>query len=87
MKNITKYKIEQDKKLFKEIINLFNEKNFTPADYNKTKVIFILGMPRSGTSLVEQIVSSHHAVFGGGELSYLNLLVNEKITNNSEIFL
>ena len=86
MKNITKYKIEQDKKLFKEIINLFNEKNFTPADYNKTKVIFILGMPRSGTSLVEQIISSHHAVFGGGELSYLNLLVNEKITNNSEIF-
>ena len=33
--------------------------------------IFILGMPRSGTSLVEQIISSHKLVYGGGELSTL----------------
>ena len=31
-------------------------------------IIFILGMPRSGTSLVEQILSSHSKVFGAGEL-------------------
>jgi tetratricopeptide (TPR) repeat protein len=30
--------------------------------------VFILGMPRSGTSLVEQIAASHSQVFGGGEL-------------------
>lgn len=30
--------------------------------------IFIVGMPRSGTSLVEQILASHAEVFGGGEL-------------------
>lgn len=30
--------------------------------------IFIVGMPRSGTSLVEQILASHPDVFGGGEL-------------------
>jgi Tfp pilus assembly protein PilF len=29
---------------------------------------FIVGMPRSGTSLVEQILASHPEVFGGGEL-------------------
>ncbi|MGE3333471.1 MAG: sulfotransferase [Rhodospirillaceae bacterium] len=29
--------------------------------------IFIIGMPRSGTTLVEQILSSHHAVLAGGE--------------------
>jgi tetratricopeptide (TPR) repeat protein len=29
--------------------------------------VFIVGMPRSGTSLVEQIVASHSRVFGGGE--------------------
>lgn len=29
--------------------------------------IFVLGMPRSGTTLVEQILASHDAVFGGGE--------------------
>ena len=31
--------------------------------------VFIVGMPRSGTSLVEQILASHPEVFGGGELS------------------
>jgi hypothetical protein len=32
--------------------------------------IFIVGMPRSGSTLVEQILASHACVFGGGELSY-----------------
>lgn len=36
--------------------------------------IFILGMPRSGTSLVEQIIASHSKVFGAGELSYMGKL-------------
>src|SRR3546814_6419699 len=31
--------------------------------------VFILGMPRSGTSLMEQILSSHPDVFGAGERS------------------
>lgn len=33
--------------------------------------VFILGMPRSGTSLLEQIFSSHPDVFGAGELKHL----------------
>lgn len=32
--------------------------------------VFILGMPRSGTSLTEQILASHSEVAGTGELSY-----------------
>lgn len=32
--------------------------------------IFILGMPRSGTTLVEQILASHPAVFGAGEVPF-----------------
>ena len=32
--------------------------------------IFIIGMPRSGTSLAEQILASHPAVFGAGELPF-----------------
>lgn len=34
--------------------------------------IFIVGMPRSGTSLVEQILAAHPKVFGGGELTYMS---------------
>jgi tetratricopeptide (TPR) repeat protein len=30
--------------------------------------IFIVGMPRSGSTLVEQILASHHEVHGGGEM-------------------
>ncbi|HEV7715077.1 MAG TPA: sulfotransferase, partial [Steroidobacteraceae bacterium] len=36
--------------------------------------IFIMGFPRSGTTLVEQILSSHSAVRAGGELPYLSEL-------------
>ena len=38
---------------------------------NNILPIFILGMPRSGTTLVEQIISSHSKVQGGGELPFI----------------
>jgi tetratricopeptide (TPR) repeat protein len=38
--------------------------------------IFILGMPRSGSTLVEQILASHKRVFGAGELSAIRLAVD-----------
>ncbi|MGZ3158696.1 MAG: tetratricopeptide repeat protein [Burkholderiaceae bacterium] len=34
------------------------------------KPTFIVGMPRSGTSLIEQIIASHPAAFGAGELTF-----------------
>ena len=34
--------------------------------------VFIVGMPRSGTTLIEQILSSHPAVYGAGELEAVN---------------
>jgi tetratricopeptide (TPR) repeat protein len=39
--------------------------------------VFIVGMPRSGTSLVEQILASHPAVFGAGELRNMKRFVAE----------
>lgn len=37
--------------------------------------VFIVGMPRSGSTLVEQILSEHSQVYGAGELKYLNHLI------------
>ncbi|MFT6509232.1 MAG: tetratricopeptide (TPR) repeat protein [Parvibaculaceae bacterium] len=39
--------------------------------------IFILGMPRSGSTLTEQILASHPDVFGAGELSDFDIVLNE----------
>lgn len=36
--------------------------------------VFVVGMPRSGTTLVEQILSSHSEVFGAGELNDMKII-------------
>ena len=41
------------------------------ATLETRRAVFIVGMPRSGTSLVEQIVASHPQVHGGGEMDLL----------------
>ena len=46
--------------------------------------IFILGMPRSGTTLVEQIISSHPDVFGAGELDYLIQILQQVHAKSGE---
>ena len=38
--------------------------------------IFVVGMPRSGTTLVEQILASHPAVHGAGELAHMQCIVD-----------
>ena len=76
-------------------INFFNQlKNiFTKIDFNKNfinsieekKIIFILGMPRSGTSLTEQIITSHSNVFGAGELPQLSRIVKTNLIINDDL--
>jgi tetratricopeptide (TPR) repeat protein len=40
-----------------------------------TLPIFVIGMPRSGTTLIEQIIASHPQVHGAGELQTLNRVI------------
>jgi tetratricopeptide (TPR) repeat protein len=55
---------------------------FTPEFFERRKSwgdasqmpVFIVGMPRSGTSLVEQIIASHPKAFGAGELDDMGFL-------------
>jgi len=43
---------------------------------DSTRPLFIVGLPRSGTTLVEQILDSHPDVAGGGELGAIPLLAS-----------
>ena len=72
--NSEKYDINKDIYFFRE---LQQKKTYPPINNNKGSVtpIFICGMPRSGTTLCEQILSSHSKVVGAGELKYLMDLV------------
>ena len=74
------FKISDQKRLFKNIKETFKDVNFSEnINHNSDKkIIFICGMPRSGTTLVEQIIASHKDVTGAGELIYLQ----KSIENN-----
>ncbi|OGT91547.1 MAG: hypothetical protein A2286_04790 [Gammaproteobacteria bacterium RIFOXYA12_FULL_61_12] len=70
-RQLAPYASEETEVHFTRLINFFNKDFFTDRSYsglNSDLPIFILGMPRSGTSLTEQIISSHPQVFGAGEL-------------------
>ena len=83
--DLANYKIDQDINLFKSIESAFARVDFNSLELknNTTKLIFVVGMPRSGTSLVEQILSSHEKVYGAGELSFLGSDINRYLANNS----
>ena len=80
------YSFSKDKKEFKKIKEFFLNKkliNLNNSKENKIIPIFILGMPRSGTSLIEQIVSNHSEVQGAGELDLLPISVKNSDWLNS----
>ena len=56
--------------------------NASPVNhaFDDKKLIFIIGMPRSGTTLLESILASHPNITAGDELPYLNAKLDEIIT-------
>ena len=69
------FDIDREKTFFNSIKDMFHELSFRPKDTNtNVKPVFICGMPRSGTTLCEQILSTHSKVVGAGELSLLTEL-------------
>ena len=70
----SRYDITVDQELFANIKEIFTEVGIGEHGYkhDSIKPIFIVGMPRSGTSLVEQIIASHHSVYGAGELELMS---------------
>lgn len=64
--------IEQIKEIFS--VDFLSDRN--DWGLNSQQPIFILGMPRSGTSLLEQVLSSHSQVYGAGEINDITSIIN-----------
>ena len=85
------YSIEGDLKKHSIYKKLFTSAIKKPPPYEPLTIspIFIVGMPRSGTTLVEQIISSHHKVHGLGELStldsHIDSIFNDYLTQNNTL--
>ena len=85
-KALLSYSIESSIKLFNTIKDVFDDlPTLTNNELSQSSLrpIFIVGMPRSGTSLVEQIVASHNEAHGAGELEFSTQIFSSIIANIS----
>jgi tetratricopeptide (TPR) repeat protein len=83
------YSIAEDERHFENIKKIFSADFFSArrgSGCADGSAVFIVGMPRSGTTLVEQILASHRDVFGAGELPDLASLVESYCTQRGGVF-
>jgi tetratricopeptide (TPR) repeat protein len=72
------YKVEHDLEVMETLQEVFSEEFFrknTQEGCPESGPIFILGMPRTGTTLLERTISSHSQVTAAGELNELSLMI------------
>ncbi len=75
-----KYDVAKDEAFFDSIKRSYNAERLANTDVVNTSnhtPVFIVGMPRSGTTLTEQILASHPRVYAAGERPDLNLIIQE----------
>ena len=98
----TNYNFKFQEEEFECLKSIFNQLKIKKERIQSNNIdntaIFILGMPRSGTTLVEQIISSHPEVQGLEEIDYLSKSLIEcvphkslkgfynTVTNNTDVF-
>ena len=78
------YEVENDEETITKIIETYDHKTFNGSikRHESSEAIFIVGLPRTGTTLVERILGSHFDVHSAGELNnfsqQLMILANQK---------
>ena len=85
-KIITKngYSIKREINQFSYIKKIFENTDLNKINNKKklgNNLIFILGLPRSGTTITHQIIASHSKVYGAGELTLLDQLIEKNLNN------
>jgi tetratricopeptide (TPR) repeat protein len=72
----SQYDRERDRAVIEEIVQGFAEIEAVRPDLTQERPLFIVGLPRTGTTLVERIVGSHSQVHVAGELPALSQAIS-----------
>lgn len=76
------YDVRQDVDMMERLKSVFDAEFFAARSGwqgSRATPVFIVGMPRSGSTLVESILASHPDVFGAGEISTLSELITAAV--------
>jgi tetratricopeptide (TPR) repeat protein len=71
------YDRKQQSRLIDDLIRGYSREaisKLSATGSSSSKPVFVVGMPRSGTSLAERIIASHPAAYGAGELPFWEML-------------
>jgi len=78
------YRHDQTQVLFTKLASIFSQslqRSSIGSEIDDDSPIFILGMPRSGTTLIEQILSSHSQVEAKGEIDFLRRSFEQNVSS------
>ena len=82
------YNFIRDQDVFESLKRHFSSKPMTLNNgYTKERAIFVVGMPRTGTTLVERVISNHSEVATGGELYNFSIALKRIISSSSNEFI
>ena len=84
-KTFDNYNFQSEENKFKIIKDHFKDFQFEDQKKNNKgeNLIFILGLPRSGTTLLHQIISSHSKVFGAEESHFFSTYLEQKFKDEN----
>ena len=79
--SVKEFDLRHEKQFFEKLKTIFSKKlDFICEERVKSQIpVFVCGMPRSGTTLCEQILSSHSKVTGAGELDFLTEVTDTRL--------
>jgi len=87
------YSIDFDRAIFERLIDRFSQPayfsgpGFSGAGDSSNAPIFVFGMPRTGTTLVDRILSSHPDVESAGELQVMQIAIKRLAATPSRVAL
>jgi tetratricopeptide (TPR) repeat protein len=86
-RNARSYTTDRDEAIVHALIRAFPEPRPQPPGCQTDEPIFIIGMPRSGTTLLERILSSHPEVYAAGELQNFGVMLERLSGGRSPVML